>query len=461
MILIYSLAYVCVSLDHTGVFSYSALVVVTKCGKSGTRLFIGFFFLTVFIGALASNDVVILTLSPLICYLSQALSIDPWSFLIAEFVAANTSSMALYVGNPTNVVVSMAYDISFLKYSQLFTFPFLGAVLVQLSLLLFVYWKDIPKVIQVVEADPRAALVRPQAAIFGGLALFLCIAALVVSSLWHISVWKVTLPFALLVAAFDLVEDVMSIKTRRSHENKTQFKICSISNTVKEKVYAQSFQNHSVSEEMKATSLSFCSLPSPKPVHFQLSVKPAVKTLDELNTNHLNCLISSCPNFTAVLLGLPWGILPFLLGMFVGVKAIQIMGWTQRLASGLVVLFPSSPIVWYLGIGLISSLLCGLLNNLPAAILLAQTLTLIDFSDNPSAGDGAVLGLIAACNLGALLTPAGSLAGLMWRDILLKKNLNPTFKVLWKTIAIIFPLTLLSALLFLITQAQVFDANLI
>jgi hypothetical protein len=48
-------------------------------------------------------------------------------FLVAEFVMANTWSMLLFIGNPTNLIVSQAARMSFLEYSRWMAGPTIGA----------------------------------------------------------------------------------------------------------------------------------------------------------------------------------------------------------------------------------------------------------------------------------------------------------------------------------------------
>ena len=56
---------------------------------------------------------------------------------------------------------------------------------------------------------------------------------------------------------------------------------------------------------------------------------------------------------------------------------------------------------------------------------------------------------IIASNLGAFLTPIGSLAGIMWLDILNNKEVHFTFKKFLKYGLIITPITFFITLLFL------------
>ena len=46
-----------------------------------------------------SNDVSIMSLTPIILYCTTATATDPLPFLVAEFTAANIWSMLLYFGN--------------------------------------------------------------------------------------------------------------------------------------------------------------------------------------------------------------------------------------------------------------------------------------------------------------------------------------------------------------------------
>lgn len=43
-----------------------------------------------------------------------------------EYAAGNIFGALLYVGNPTNIIVAQAYDMSFLGFSKIMTLPTLG-----------------------------------------------------------------------------------------------------------------------------------------------------------------------------------------------------------------------------------------------------------------------------------------------------------------------------------------------
>lgn len=53
-------------------------------------------------------------------------SLDPVPYLVAEYVAANICSTLLYIGNPTNIIVAQAYQMTFLGYMKWSVLPTIG-----------------------------------------------------------------------------------------------------------------------------------------------------------------------------------------------------------------------------------------------------------------------------------------------------------------------------------------------
>eukprot|EP00762_Andalucia_godoyi_P005962 ANDGO_00048.mRNA.1 Arsenical pump membrane protein len=123
IILFFSLAYVCTSLDSTNVFAFAAVNVVQRAGKSRTLLFLSVFFFSSILTVCSSNDIVVLVLTPIISHLSKISSTDPKALFIAEFFAANILSVVLIIGNPTNVIAGEAYGLTFTEYLQWMAVP--------------------------------------------------------------------------------------------------------------------------------------------------------------------------------------------------------------------------------------------------------------------------------------------------------------------------------------------------
>jgi Na+/H+ antiporter NhaD/arsenite permease-like protein len=98
IVLFMSMAYIASSLDATGVFAWLALRITYASGGRGALLFAFYYLLSALITTFMSNDVCILTLTPIIAYFARATGVDPMPFQVAEYAAANTFGMMLYTG---------------------------------------------------------------------------------------------------------------------------------------------------------------------------------------------------------------------------------------------------------------------------------------------------------------------------------------------------------------------------
>jgi arsenical pump membrane protein len=110
-------------LDDVGYIRYLAHLAMKKAGSSQERLFFVWFVIVSISTMLTANDIVILTLTPFIIYFAKHTRISPIPFLVSQFVAANTWSMLLIVGNPTNIYLASMFNISFMDYAYVMFFP--------------------------------------------------------------------------------------------------------------------------------------------------------------------------------------------------------------------------------------------------------------------------------------------------------------------------------------------------
>ncbi|KAI9319660.1 hypothetical protein BX666DRAFT_1853488 [Dichotomocladium elegans] len=412
MLLFYSLAYICISLDATGLIQFCAFWVSRKAGQRGHLAFTLFYLLTSLISGLASNDVVILTGTAFLSYFTRVSDIHPTAFLMSEFTSANIASMALFIGNPTNVVVSEAFNISFVTYSAWMLLPTvvcLGVAYISLRVV-FNSPKYLPRVIYPPDAEPRTVLVDPKGAIFGLVLLGTCLATLVGTSfIPGVSVWMVTLPFAVIMLCRDMWYDLWELLRRSG--NDVDSARTRISPSMHE---VQSDNDTTISVEADARART-----SLKNEEVNKEIAKPLAKVSEYFSKHLPCV-------TSVVTRMPWTILPFALSMFVLVEGLSHVGWIAVFAKGLSVV-TYNYVATVFGVMGISIIACQLLNNLPMTILFTRILQHPNFSHNTQLPEiivqAAVLGLIVGSNLGACLTQVGSLAGIMFEHILKTKGI--------------------------------------
>jgi hypothetical protein len=90
---------------------------------STNNLLLVVYLLSGVLALIASNDVVVLTLTPVLIHFCRSNKIDPIPVLLVEYYAANTWSAFLEIGNPTNIILGQGLDISFVNYLKVSVIP--------------------------------------------------------------------------------------------------------------------------------------------------------------------------------------------------------------------------------------------------------------------------------------------------------------------------------------------------
>lgn len=206
IILIITLSYICVSLDYTGLFEYISLHFARASKGYGRRLFIYFFLLSSLLTLVTDNDIVILTMTPIIFYFSQRARVNPVPYLIAQFFAANILSMTLYIGNPANIIAADSIGVTFLEFSKWMLIPSVVAMITCLAILLLIFWRKLPVRTEIPAVDPKLAIKNKWGAIFGTI-LFITTIVLMSfpTSVLGMPLWVLTSISAGIMAVFDVI----------------------------------------------------------------------------------------------------------------------------------------------------------------------------------------------------------------------------------------------------------------
>jgi len=149
-----SVSFISITLDEAGFFSYIAVKFINRFKANQYTLFFSLYLLISILTIFTSNDIVILTFTPFILYFSKRGNINPIPFLIMEFVAANTYSMLLPIGNPTNIYLSSIYELDFLTYISKMIIPTIFVGIASILILLLLFRKELNKKIEVFDDKP-------------------------------------------------------------------------------------------------------------------------------------------------------------------------------------------------------------------------------------------------------------------------------------------------------------------
>lgn len=366
-----SMVFISIFLDITGVFECCARAALRWAGTDGRRLFFAIYATVAVLTIFTSNDIIILTFTPLVYYFARHAHLNPVPYLLAEFFAANTWSMMLYIGNPTNIVLAGAFHLSFLRYTAWMLLPTVAAGGANLALLAWVFRREIarPLVHHAVGA-PREAITDAPGAVLGLVLLGLCVVALAIAPKLGIAMWAIAL-----AAALGLLGVLVA---RRSWA----------------RLLGRDLARHG------GTGVR--------------------RTLGRM----------------------PWGMVPFVLSLFITVSALQHFGLTPAIGRALreAEFTGAAGLVGLFGAG--SALSANVLNNIPMTLAFAAIIR-----ELPGAAQmAAALATTVGANLGANLTPLGALAGILWMSILRGKDVRITFLDFARCGFLVTPASLAAAL---------------
>lgn len=320
-----------VYLDELGFFSYLSEKVLVVAKNSQKKLFLCLYLTVSVLTVFTSNDIIILTFTPFICAFCKRSGIDPKPYLFSEFVAANTWSMALLIGNPTNIYIGGSSGLTFFGYFSVMILPTIASGTVSFLILYLLFKKSLCKKAEI--DNVKTAEIKDKFLLYIGLAaLISCIILLAVSSYINIESWIICV--SLFVVELLITVIYLVVKRRGAG--------------------------------------------------FILSV---IKRA-------------------------PYELIPFILSMFVIVSSLKSSGATEILKSFL----DGFDEIFSYGI---SSFLCSnLINNIPMSVLFS-TVTVSAKSTYAT---------IVGSNLGAIFTPVGALAGIMWSGLLKKNGIKFSFR---------------------------------
>lgn len=338
LILFISISILSIILEEAGFFELCAVHTLKKVKNSQKKLFCLLYLVVTILTMFTSNDIIILTFTPFICYFTKRKKINPIPYLVGEFVGANTLSLMFIIGNPTNIYLATYYEIGFFEYFKVMAVPTVVLSLTAFLLVYLIFRRELSKQIVNDEDVTTDVKCNKHLIIVGLIHLITCTILLILSSYLNFEMWYICLGFAVSITIYLFAYDLIN------HEK------------------------HEIKVYKKA----------------------------------------------------PWSLVPFVLSMFIIVLALKEHSVLMHIANWFDSLSSSSIIKTYI-YGISSYFSCSLINNIPMSVAYASIL------ENSSSGLPALYATIIGSNLGALLTPVGALAGIMWLSLLKSHNIKFNF----------------------------------
>ena len=393
VVLFMALAYVCTSAEYTKCFVYIAnkFSKAALASKNPNILGLSLFTLLAAIFTLTtSNDIVVLTLTPIILEFSRKTDAHLLlPLLLAEFCSANSFSAGLLSGNPSNIILASVFRIDFITYLKYSLVPAIvsGCCVYGYSILLARKNERAPKPAQ----------------------------------------------------ASNEIELISAPSHVNEKESKVESKVemsepKAVAPEKKEEVELSRNGVFALLILLFLFCLFLCSTAIsnrwPSIEFWHISVFVLAVTLIK------DCIFyrKNLGTIWTITKALPWKVPLFLLSMFILVEGASYYHFTTAIADVLskhvvapVVRWGDLPVA--LLFNLLTCLACIVFNNLPATIFITRIIS--ETSMRQALGDKTMIATFstaAGTNFGACILPHASLAGLMWSSMVMNP---PLLKKVW------------------------------
>lgn len=188
-----SMTLMSIFLDSVDFFKFFADFTLKRAGKNQFKLFLWLYLIVSILTVFTSNDIIVLTFTPLIIYFCKEGKINPIPYLITEFVASNTWSMILIIGNPTNIYLASSVGVSFLQYTSRMVIPTVLCGGVSLGIMCIMFRKKLKEEIGRDDLVGNIVLHEKVPVGLGIAHLLLCIILLTISSYVGWEMWYICL----------------------------------------------------------------------------------------------------------------------------------------------------------------------------------------------------------------------------------------------------------------------------
>ena len=270
------------------------------------------------------------------------------------------ASAVLISSNPTNLVLSGAFSITFVTYTSSVALPFLTAPLIVYLYLFMVLFRSVEYIPRSIELSggvvgddgvgierPSTALIDKSGAIFGSVLLLTTLGALTGTSTVGIPVWQVAAPAAIMMLCRDLWRDWSCHRAERVRANEQAGDQPGVS---------PSTGNAHPEIELQDLPLSAFHSNSLSPIRHsrhQLALSTILSTWS-------HNFVQIFPTVHAIYRQLPLSLVPFAFLMFILVQGLVSQGWVHVFACRWAVWVNKTGVVGAVGGMMIGSgLLCN------------------------------------------------------------------------------------------------------
>lgn len=169
IIILIELMVISTFLDDYGFFEWCAVRAMQMAGGDARKLFTYTYAVTCLITAFTSNDIAILTLTPIILKFCRRAGLNAKPFMYAFFFAANIASMFLLIGNLTNILIGDGFHLGYVDFAGYMFLPTMAAVVVNYVIFRIMFKDAISVTYRQEEQVDMSSLIKNKTMVYVGL----------------------------------------------------------------------------------------------------------------------------------------------------------------------------------------------------------------------------------------------------------------------------------------------------
>ena len=177
--------------EKSGMFQYVAFWGAKKVRANPRGLLAVLALVTTFFSAFLDNVTTVLLIVPVTFQITKKLKVNPYPYLILEIFASNIGGTATLIGDPPNILIGSALNLSFMDFVKNLT-PVVITTMIVIILLFDFFWgrhlkTDLKKRAEVMKIDERKAITDKGLLIKCLFVLFTVIIAFISAEYLHIA----------------------------------------------------------------------------------------------------------------------------------------------------------------------------------------------------------------------------------------------------------------------------------
>ena len=130
-------------LSETGFFEYIAIFTAKFCKGSVLKIIFSLAILTAIFSGILDNVTTVLLMGPVTFLITKKLKINPIPFVIMEIFASNIGGTSTLIGDPPNIMIGSAANLSFMDFIVHLLPITIVILLVTITIIYFIYRKNL------------------------------------------------------------------------------------------------------------------------------------------------------------------------------------------------------------------------------------------------------------------------------------------------------------------------------